>query len=144
MKKQAGRISFVLLASILSLLLVLVLFLFNGKNPATTATEFMSALAKGDIKTLSKLSIIKGKSEPEIEQAWAKTFDYSKHYLFQWNIISTDAEGDNANVHLQVTRNALRTNAFEENFGLVLYKKDGDWKVDVLQINREMFPNLPQ
>ena len=133
-----------LLAAVLSAALVLVLFLFNTQSPSSAAAEFMSALAKQDIDQLTELSTLHDESPDQIREAWKKTFDLSKHYLFVWEITSTDVSGDSASVKLTVLRNAARQMAYQENYALVLVRTDGKWKVDVTQIPRAMFPNLPR
>jgi hypothetical protein len=52
--KQAGKAHWLTIAGILSVFVVAGLFFF-GKDPvATTAGDFMSALAKGDVDTLTE------------------------------------------------------------------------------------------
>lgn len=145
MRKCAGKISFVLLAAIVSLLLIATLFLFNTSSPSTVAAEFMSALAKRDAATLTKLSIVGNKGPEEIRKQWETSLAFGKHYLFAWKIVGAENSGDSsAAVRLSLLRNPVRQNSYDENFQLVLIKTDQGWKVDVPQISREMFPNLPK
>ena len=68
-----------------------------------------------------------------------------KHYVFFWRITADQLADENSgSVKLQVTRNASQPGAFEEAYALPLTKINGDWKVDVSAINREMFPGLPR
>ncbi len=47
-------------------------------------------------------------------------------------------------VRMMVIRNAERDGAYEEKFELPLVKKDGKWKVEVLGLDRRLYPGLPR
>ena len=142
---RSGRISFVVLAGILSIAMVAALFLFNGQSPKTTAAEFMSALAKGDADKLADLSYIQGKSREQIKKEWQDTIKWSKAYLFRWDISTVTQRGDDsAAVRVEIWSNPLSPQSYSEPKPLTLIKENGAWKVDVTQITRDAFPYLPQ
>ena len=124
----------------------LVGLLFAGqKSPAETGSRFMDALARGDVDALVKTSYVPGESPEDLRKQWAFTVgNPGKHYLFHWEITSSNTvDDDTANVKLSVQRN-LGPGSYDENYGLPLHKVNGEWKVDASGISREMYPGLPR
>ncbi len=142
--RQSGRISFLAIAGLLSVMLVGVLFAFNGTSPRTAAAEFMSALAKGDVDKLTDLSIVHDKGRDEIRKEWSDAIKYSRSYFFLWQIVAVSQEKDAATVRLDVTVNPISPSAYPEHKELSLQRVGSTWKVDVPLITRDMYPYLPQ
>lgn len=143
--KQAGRAHWLTIAGILSVFVVAGLFFFGKDSAATTAGDFMSALAKGDVDTLTELSFFQGATKEQLREKWRYTVkEVGPHYVFAWRISGiTRSEENSAAAKMQVIRN-LDQGGYEENFQLPLVKENGDWKVDVRSISRAMYPGLPQ
>lgn len=144
--KQHGRVSFITIASLLGVAIVLSLFFIKTDSPGQTAQKFMSALAMGDSKTLAQLSYMDGVPESEIEKKWEYTTQVAgKYYHFVWQIISeSQASSDTASIKLDVVRNADSDSAYAERFGIPLVHQNGKWLVDVRSMSREMYPSLPR
>jgi len=109
----------------------------------------MSALAKGDIKTLTDMTYLRGENREQIEKQWKFAVEeVSPNYLFRWDINhGRELSGSTASVSIKVWRNAMSQSTYDEKFELPLVKNaetDGKWKVDVTGINREMYPGLPR
>jgi hypothetical protein len=134
----------VTIGGICSIAFVVMLFVFTGQSPRGAAAEFMSALAQGDIKKLTDLSVVHNDGKDEISRKWTLAMNYGRNYIFTWNITAVTQEGDAATVRLERIENPLSPSAAPEKFELLLVKANGGWKVDVPQINRSMFPYLPQ
>lgn len=142
--RKSGRISFVLLAGICSIALIAVLFLFTGDTPTNAATEFMTALANADAKTLAKRSVIHDQTEEQRLKTWEDTLKYSRTFTFHWTLGPIRDDGNTAAVKLDYTKEPLNPNSYVEHFELFLVKKSDGWKVDPTQLSREMYPYLPQ
>ena len=128
------------------MVLVIAGLFFMGRESATTvASRFMSALAKQDPEEISKSSFIGTKTPEEAKAAWKKTFEYTKHYAFEWYVSgSSQPDEKNAMVKLQVRGNADSSASYDEKFDLALRKVDGKWLVDVRAISHDMYPALPK
>lgn len=142
--RRSGRISFVLLAGICSLALLGFLLLSGGKSPRGAAGEFMTALARGDVDKLTELSSIQNKDKEQIRKDWEQSLHYGKNYLFFWTIDAMSQSGDTATAKLGVTKNPLSPSAYADHYELQLKKEGSDWKVDVTQMSRDMYPYLPR
>jgi len=126
-------------------LLVVFLIFFNGESARSAAAEFMSALSKGDVNTLTELSTVHKKSPDEIRQEWREAMTYGRSYLFYWEITGvTNEKSDSATVRIDLTANPLSPASYPEHKELSMVKVDGKWKVDVPEITRDMFPYMPQ
>lgn len=132
----------------LAIIVVMIsIFLFLGRgSPEEVTNQFMTALAKGDVDKLVDLTYDRGGDKAELRKEWEfATHDAGKYYAFRWRVISEAQSSDTeANVELGVFRNALNRGAYEERFGVALLKQNGKWKVDVLALNRQMYPALPR
>jgi len=143
--KSSGRASIVIVVAIVIVAAIVVLFFMAGESPSGIAGRFLTALAKGDTKTVADLSFIEGKSPEQIKAEWDQTYAYSKYYRFAWEVQdAAEADENNAAVRIQWTKKADRPGAYAEKYELPLVKKDGHWKVDVRGISREMYPALPR
>lgn len=144
--RRAGRVSPLFLGVVVAVVALFGLILFNKKGPGEAAATFMDGLARGDVNTLVATSYAPGKSPEELREDWQfATQKVAKHYLFRWKITSSNVvDDDNATVRLSVERNLGNGGSYEENYGLPLHRKDGEWKVDASGISREMYPALPR
>ncbi len=143
--KVRGRASLLLILCVAAALLVVGVLLFSKEGVTTSATRFMSALAQGDVKTLSDNSFMDGVSKEDLTKRWEKTVKVGEHYMFRWHILSeAQSDDNNASVRVAVMRNANSESSYDENFGLALVKKDGKWLIDVKQLSRQMYPGLPR
>lgn len=143
--KRSGRVSIILIITVVLVAAALGLFLLAGESPTGVGTKFLTALANGNTKTLAELSYMEGKTPSEVEEAWKETYEASKYWYFAYQVKgSTEQDDSSATVRLGWVKNASNPSAFEENFALPMIKVDGKWKVDVRAISREMYPNLPQ
>ena len=143
--KQAGKAHWLTIAGILSIFVVAGLFFFAKDPVGETANDFMVALAKGDIDTLTELSSFQGATKEQLKEKWRFTIEeVAPHYMFAWKILSVARSDENtAAARMMVRRNADR-GGFDETFQLPLVKENGEWKVDVRSISRAMYPGLPQ
>lgn len=143
---QAGRVNVLAIGGIVCLALIVFVLFAGRESTATVGARFMTALAKGDVDTLTQMSFMGDETPDQVRKQW----DYTVHgvgqyYRFRWHITGTSQANDNtAAVLLQVARNADTPSAYDENYQLPLVKVNGGWKVDVRNISRDMFPALPR
>ena len=104
----------------------------------------MSALAKGDVDRLTALSIVQDKSPDQIGKEWKETIDNSKGFSFYWDITAVHQEQTSATVRLDIIQDLGSPAAYPKHYELQLVKVGNEWKVDVPQIARDMYPFLPQ
>ncbi|MBX3112840.1 MAG: hypothetical protein KF857_12645 [Fimbriimonadaceae bacterium] len=144
--KRSGRASIVVVGGVVGILVILFFALTSGEAPNTVANRFMSALAKGDAKTLAEASMIGDMSTADMQKAWESTLAASKHYTFIYRVILVEQPSpEQANVKVGVERNFRPGGAsYEENYQLPMRKKDGKWLVEVPSIPRDMYPWLPR
>ena len=99
--KRSGRVSLVLIAAVAIVAAVVALFMLAGDSPSGVAGRFLSALAKGDTKTLAELSYMEGLSQSQIEAKWKATHDSSKYWVFAYAIKDVkEQDANNATVNL--------------------------------------------
>lgn len=133
-----------MLGVVVAVIALVVLIFMGQKSPAEAGSRFMDALARGDVDGLCKTSYAPGKTPEELRKDWEFATTVGKHYLFYWTITSSSAvTDDSATVRLAVQRN-FGPGSYDENYGLPLHKVNGEWKVDVSGISREMYPALPR
>jgi len=145
--RVAGRINALYLAAIAGVIVVAVLLFMGRESLNSVGGRFMSALAKGDVDALTKMSYMGDKTPAEIHKKWEFAVnDAAKYYRFGWRISATSEPEPNVSgtVRLQVERNLGSGGSYEENFQLPMVMKNGGWKVDVGGISREMYPALPR
>lgn len=143
--KRSGRASLVIVITVALVAAVIGLFLLAGESPTGVTGKFLTALAKGDSKTLASLSFMDGLSEAEIEKKWQQTHAMSKYWTFAFKMQgSNEQDANSATVRLEWMKNAMNPNSYGEKFEVPLIKVDGKWKVDVRGISRDMYPSLPR
>ena len=144
-RRESGRISALGLAGIVSVLLVGYIFISSRESLSTVANRFMGALAKHDVDTVSRMTYMPELSQDEIKKRWTKTFDYAKYYRFQWKLVSADQQGpESGAVRLQMRAPFDDPGSYEQGQQFSMIKVNGEWKVDVRSMSREMYPGLPR
>lgn len=105
----------------------------------------MGSLAKGDYKKLAELSYFPDKDQKTVEEEWKYAVQVGgKHYLFAYEIFGqVEATEKTASVRMKMTRN-ISPSAYEENQSIPLVKSNGQWKVDVRAMSRQIYPFMPQ
>ena len=130
------------LASIIGL--VLALFVVRG-NPGETATKFMDALARSDLETLVEVSYIPGTSEAQLREKWEKTLHIGRNFAFTWQILSQTQNSDTSAVaFMTILPDLNNPQAFELKIQLPMELVDGEWKVDLRRVPRDIYPALPR
>ncbi len=142
--RQSGRISFVLVAGLCSLALVLAIILYRDRSPRTIAAEFLSALSSADVDKLAKVSRIHELPEAEVKKAWQDTLNYARTFTFYWELKAVSQHEKTAYVKVDFTKDPRSELSYPEHKELVLVETPEGWKVDVPQIPRDMFPYLPK
>lgn len=144
--RRAGRIPWITLFLVAVVLAVAAGFVFAQRSPATVGSEFMDALARGDVGKLTDLSKIGDDPKEEVRKKW--DFAVNKagpYYRFLWTVAGAEeTKADQALVRVKVQRNVANGGSYDENYQLPLVKTNDGWKVEVGGINREMFPGLPR
>lgn len=144
--RESGRASLIVIAGIACALLVAGLFFFSGESPTAAAGDFMNALAKGDVDTLTERSYMPGNTKEQIREKWKFTMtEVAPYYRFAWHIRSQKITSDDqAAVNLQFMKDFGNPASYDEKFELPMVKRDGKWLVEVRSIEREKFPGLPR
>lgn len=144
--RQAGRVNIVAVGAIVAVLMIAVVLIFSRQNVSEVASKFMSGLATGDVETLSSLTYMSETSDEDVKKKWSFAVnDAGKYYKFQWKILGAKENDEKtAAVRMHIWRNSNTAATYEENFQLPMVKVNGQWKVDVRAISREMYPGLPR
>jgi hypothetical protein len=135
-----------MILGVASVIVIIVLLFMGGGSPAVNAGKFMEALKQGDSKELSRLSYFENATPAEAEAKWAYTVNKAAPYFRFLCKIGTAREIDKetAVVKIEMMKDVFSPGAYPEPFELPMIKVDGEWKVDVSQMNRKMYPGLPQ
>lgn len=142
MLKQ-GKIYWLYLVGLAAVVVVLGLVFAGGQSPQTRAQQFMTALADGNAKRLAELSFSRGRTQADLEKMWAESVEEAKYYRFKFKILSAqEPTPETAQVRMQVWRGLGA--AYEDNFQLDMQKVDGEWKVRLEGLSRDMYPFLPR
>jgi hypothetical protein len=145
LSRGAFRINPIVFVGALGLLAILVVMTLIGKSPEQAASEFMTALAKGDVATLTSMSYLPDPERP-LDEQWRETFEAkAKNYVFAWQLQTSEKMSDEEAV-VKVMIIEYRGPELHENdvTNLPLTKRDGDWKVDLRSLSRTFFPGLPR
>jgi hypothetical protein len=129
----------------LGLIAIIVVMLMIGKSPEQAAREFMTALSKGDVATLTSMSYLPDPEAP-LEEQWRHTFDnIAKNYVFAWQIQGSEKMSEEEAV-VRILIIEYRGPELHENdiANLPLTKRDGEWKVNLRSLSRLFFPGLPR
>jgi hypothetical protein len=123
-----------------------ILILLSGSDsPETAALRFMTALAKGDVDTLTKLTYAGNESPDDIRKQWDFAENVAgKHYAFLYNITASSRSDENdAAITMDFTKNYGKPGSYNEPVQIPMVRDNGVWKVDVPAVDRTMFPALP-
>jgi hypothetical protein len=143
--RNSGKISLLSLFAIVALVMVAVVLIFSKKGPGNAGGQFMDALARGNVNELTQLSYLGNTPKSEIKKQWDfSTGVAGRHYNFSWSITAATSVGDSGSVQMSVYRNVTSPGSYAENFSLPMILVNGEWKVDVANISRELYPDLPQ
>lgn len=131
-------------AGVIGLVVLGVILFSTGESPQFRAAMFMSALARGDAKTLADLSYVEGADKADVEAAWQESVERAKYYQFVWQATSMVQQSpEQAAVRLNVVRNP-GPSSYEEKYDVSLQKIDGEWLVVPSSLSRELYPYLPR
>ncbi|HZH97642.1 MAG TPA: hypothetical protein VEX38_01610 [Fimbriimonadaceae bacterium] len=145
--RRAGRASLVSILVIVCLLGVISLLFLPKDSAASTASQFMSALAAGDAEALTELSYMGSSTKEQIRPKWEYVVKVAApYYRFVWQIEGvTKITETEAGARLAMYQGQTKARpGTEERYTLPLIKIDGKWLVDVRSINPKMFPALPR
>lgn len=143
--KRSGRVSIVGLLGIVAIVALASLLFITRESLGSIGGRFMTALAKGDVEQLTKLSYIEGRSPDQLREAWRRATEAGKHYMFHWRISdSIQPSDDTGSVIVMVERNVDTMMSYEEKFQLPMVRVNGEWKVRANTIPRGMYPALPR
>lgn len=144
--KRTGRPSILAIIGLICLIIIVPVLFMSGRSPETAAQDFMIALSEGNAEKLAKLSVLGNIDEAERRKLWEETLKRGEHYRFAWRITnSSKISEDKYAIELQIKRNLqLKMGESENKFSLPVRKVDGDWKVDVHSMDRDIYPGLPR
>jgi hypothetical protein len=143
--RNSGRVNLFALFAVVAVVMIAIVVFFSKSSPGTAGGAFMDALVRGDVNELTNLSYISNTDPSEIKKEWTfATQVAGKHYNFAWTITASTAQGDSGSVQLSVQRNFGTPGAYPENFALPMTMVNGQWKVDVANLSRELYPGLPK
>jgi Protein of unknown function (DUF2950) len=146
--KKAGRVSLLTLIVIVAVLTggAVVLLLIVPDSPESAATQFMSALAGGNVDKLVSLSDLGDESPDQAHKQWDFAVNTAgKYYQFAYTIMgSSEADPTDASVKIQMLRNPDKVGSYQETFDIPMVKKNEHWLVDVRAMNRTIYPAMPQ
>lgn len=144
--RRAGRANWIMVTGLVGVLAIVVLLLFSGQSPSAAAAEFMTALGKGDVNELARLSYMEDDPPEKVREQWEyATKVVAPYYRFRWQILGeTRSDDTHAAVRMYVWRDAQIPTTYEENYQLPMVKIGKEWKVDVRGMNRTMYPGLPR
>lgn len=141
MSKRAARFSPVLLFILAASFAVIAIIISRGTTPPdVAANRFFYAMATRNVDDLMKYGYYPDADEAFIRRQWEYALTIAgRHYLFSWDMRGTVSETED---HAIVRVDFLRQWAEPGDVSLV--KVDGQWKVDVFSISRDLYPALPK
>ncbi len=143
---RSGRVSLLGVLGLLSIVLVLGILFMSRESLTSVGGRFMSALAAGDVETLTKMTYLGKRSPDEVRKQWDFAVNKAgKYYNFRYKITaSRQADANSGTVTMQIIRDADNPSSYEEKREIPLLKVGEDWKVDVANISRDVYPGLPR
>lgn len=140
--KQAGRASILIILAVVCAIGITGLVIFSSASPKQIANDFMIALATGDVDNLLKIGYLGNDTETEAREKWEfATKVAGPYFRFKWrvgNMGQPDPESATVEIFMDTGTGS------EEKYELSLLRRDGQWRVDVGEINRNMYPGLPR
>lgn len=143
---RSGRFNPFIVVGVICILILIPLFVVSRRGPENDAADFLTALGKGDVDQLAKLSVIGNHNLDERKKLWQQTVDASKYFTFTWRISDVaNVTPDRAAVTIQERRALeLRLGEDEEPHMITMVKTPEGWKVLVDGMDREIYPYLPR
>lgn len=140
-----GRASLVVILGVVALLACVVVVLISGRESlGSVGARFMEALSKGDVNTLTDMTYAGVESQDQIRGQWTEAVGVSKYYNFTWKVLGADqSDPKSGAVRLSVVRDATNPGGYEQNYQLPLVRVGNEWKVDIRDVSRELYPDLP-
>lgn len=146
-RKETGRLRFDLVAIFLvvSVFVVIAVLSLAAQSPEAAADEFMRALAKHDVDTLTEMSYLPD-ADPPLKEQWQTCVKRAKHYVFLWEYYGIKRiSDDEASIRLAIMEfRGAQGGAEGEEVELPLIRHEGRWKVDLTSLSRRFFPALPR
>jgi hypothetical protein len=135
-----------MLVGAVGVIFLLGISLFSATGPEANAKAFMSALAAGDAETLTRLSSSKGMRPETLLDQWKfTTGTAAKYFSFRWSFDAITSERDDtATVKFSILHFVGQYGSQTDKFELPMVREDGQWKVAVNQLSRNLFPGLPR
>lgn len=142
--RRSGRVNIILVLGLASIVVLIGLLFFTKSSPTTAVGNFFTALAKADIDKLVDLSYYP-EDKAKLRSQWEfATKEAAPHFRFTWRIAGAkEIDSTHASVNVQWTKN-LFNGGYEERYEVPCVKVNGEWKVDVVSIARDMYPALPR
>ena len=144
--RRSGRVSVIGIMAVIGIAMLLVVLFFSKQSLSNAGSQFMDALARGDVDKLTDLTVLGSESPDQIRKQWEfATHVAGRNYSFRWRVTNElQISPDSGSVQLSVERNFGTGGSYEQNYALPMVKVDNKWKVDVGNISREMYPGLPK
>ncbi|MBX3119912.1 MAG: DUF4878 domain-containing protein [Fimbriimonadaceae bacterium] len=141
---RAGRLNIVLALGLASVIVLAVLLVMTRSSPSVTVGNFLTALAKADVDQLVELSHYDG-DKAELRKQWEFCVkEAAPHVRFVWTMVgSREISDTSASVNILWTKD-LGNQGYEKRYEIPCVKEDGQWKVDIVAVARDMFPALPR
>ncbi|MDR3690121.1 MAG: hypothetical protein P4L46_12125 [Fimbriimonas sp.] len=135
-----------MLACVFSVVVVIFVLVFSRESLTTVGGRFMDALMRHDTVALTKMSMMKGLTDEQIQKEWDESVNVAaKYYMFAYHIDGASQSGDTlGSIRMKVIKDIDHPGSYDENFELPMVKVGDAWKVDVRSISHEMFPGLPR
>lgn len=140
--KQSGSVNWMVIVGLIGVVVITGLMFVGGDSATPAGSRFMIALGTGDVDTLAEVSYIPDKSKEEIRKDWESTTKLTKYVLFKYKFLGEDRVADDqATIRMDVMKPST---GYDEKFSLPMRKIDGEWKVEVRGLSRQLYPFLPR
>jgi hypothetical protein len=143
--KRSGRVHILVVLAVVAVVVFGFLIFFSGSGPTQTASDFLIALAKGDVDKLTELSY-PDEPQDKMHAEWANSVEQAKYYRFIYRLVNTESASDDqasVNIKLEPNIGQPEDHQYMQDFGIPLKKYNGQWKVLSKQLPRDMYPFLP-
>lgn len=141
-----GRVNLLAIFCVVALIVFVGVVFASKESLSSIGGRFMTALTKGDVDTLTKMTYLGTESPEQIRKKWDEAVNVAgRYYNFTYKVTAADtADANTGSVRLSIVRNANQPGSYEENFALPMIKVGDEWKVDVRSISHEMYPDIPR
>lgn len=146
MSLRSGKVNAVVIVIVAGLLGFAAISIFSGDRPVTATARFLDALAKGDVDQLVALGNTPGVDEKEMRDQWELATKVAGVYFKFYYKIKDESivDEDHAVVIVELTPEVGSEVAYERRLEVPMTRVEGKWKVDVLALNRDIYPGLPR